>query len=281
MSVAALYRASNLIAMDYPFEASLASAMDFCDEAVIVLGKCEDETRELVWQQRSIYGSDRVKIREHEWVFDSGWQERVWAIGSGVTQADWLMFIDADEVIHDCDTPVLRTLLGMDFISFINFPFVHLYGTASWSITPKAGWLTRNTRLGRRSAGYRMKNLVPSGGSACAMVYRKNGKEANAHSMEGPTIHRTKLPIFHYGWARSAAALSISQRKHHAWYKNDASLFDGHIPEVPPWDFRMAAMYAEGKIETCVLDHPRYIEGWMEEHRIEWEELDEHVVEHA
>lgn len=278
MSVALLYRASNLIAMDYPFEASLASGLAFADEACIVAGQSQDATDELLYGLQAQYGVDRVKIRHETIVFDQGWQERWWNQAVEMTSAEWLMYIDADEVIHEDDTDLLFDLLEYEQIKAISFPFTHFYGSANWCIAPAAKWLTRNTRIGRRSAGYAMRNMTRPDGSGCAchMVINPNGNGTveNAHTYDGPGIYKTGITFLHYGWTRNAKALAVSQAKHRAWYHNDASLFDGRLPDVEPWNFNMRIMNLETKIRLWEGEHPACMQGWLAAHAIEWDRLD-------
>lgn len=280
MATAILYRASNLVAMDYPFEASLVSALQFADEACVVVGRSEDATNDLLYSLQEEHGKDRVKIRHETIVFDQGWQERCWNWAAEMTGADWLMYLDADEVIHEKDTPALAELLKYDQLNLINFPYIHFYGTGTWHISKNAKWPTRNTRIGRRNAGYRMLNWARHDGSGCAcqmVVSNGNGHVTSAHIYEGPEIYKTSIPIMHYGWARDAIALAISQTKHHAWYKNDTRLFDGHLPDVEPWNFNMKAMYTDGKIEWFNGGHPESIQGWLDAHENEWDAIDDSV----
>ena len=279
MSVALLYRASNLIAMDYPFEASLASGLAFADEACIVAGRSQDGTDDLLYGLQAQYGASRVKIKHEAIVFDQGWQERWWRSASDMTGADWLMYIDADEVLHENDAGVIAELLKYEQIKAINFPVTHFYGSDNWFVTPSAKWLTRNTRIGRRSSGYEMRNMTNPDGSGCAchMVIRPNGNGSveNAHTYDGPGVYRTSIVLLHYGWVRNAQALAVSQAKHRAWYHNDANLFDGHIPDVSPWDFRMRDMYTAGKIALWNGEHPACMTDWIARHEPAWDALDQ------
>jgi len=270
---AALFRASNLIALDYPFDAALASALSICDEAVIVLGVCYDETRDWVYALQGMYGADRVIVREERWEFDRMWQERCWDWAAEMTDAEWLMYHDADEAVHEDDAPAIRALMADPAISLIRFPFVHLYATPCYHAQFP---LTHNTRLGRRSAGYRMRNWCDDAHlnrAACQMVFGPD--ERNAHSYQGPELAESPGPVLHYGWCRDARALALSQAKQHAWYANGGGLEDGRLLDVEPYDFHLVARLASGAVERYDGPHPAAMAGWFADHAQSWGRLED------
>lgn len=269
---AALFRASNLSILDYPFAAALASALNICDEAVVVVGQSEDETLRWVRSLARDYGG-RVTVEQTTFTFDRGWQERWWEQASAATDAEWLMFIDADEVIHPQHAGTVRQLMQQESINLIRFPFVHLYATPSYQIHVA---LTHNTRLGRRSAGYRMRNWCHDGRrSACMMVVGDG--EHSAHGHQGNDIVTVDFPILHYGWCRDARALAISQRKHKAWYADGDGLADGRIPDVEPYTFWLPDRLEAGGVTPWAGDHPDIMHPWFEMHEHDWQELEAEV----
>jgi hypothetical protein len=257
--------------MDYPFEAALASALAVCDEAVVVVGQSADDTRDWVYCLRAEYGQ-RLIIREETWEFDRMWQERCWGWGAEMTDAEWLMYADADEAIEEGTEAAIRDLMADPSIWLIRFPFVHLYGTPRYHAQFP---LTSNVRLGRRSAGYRMRNWCDDahpGRPACQMVY--GPEEIEAHSYQGPEIAESPGKMLHYGWCRNARAMSVSQAKHHAWYDNGAGLEDGHIPDVALWDYSLKQMLAAGRAAPYTAGHPTALQDWFAAHAAEWEQLE-------
>jgi len=156
----------------------------------------------------------------------------------------------------------------------IDFPFIHLFGTPSWRMVGSP--VQRNARLGRAAVGYRMRNLCTDehpNHAACAMVVSVNGVEKNAHTYNGGGIVHMDTPIYHYGWARDAQALAISQAKHHAWYANGAGLEDGRIPAVEPFDFAMLHRRTHRGIEKYEGSHPAVMDGWFDAHQTAWQGL--------
>lgn len=268
----AFFRAANIFDLDYPYEAAVASALTIVDEAIIVVGQSQDRTRDAIYALRDRWPG-RVKVREERFVFDRGWQERWWDWCSELTNADWRLWLDLDEVIDPVHAPALRAIMAGPRVRLVRFPFTHLYGSNRWQ--ERGVFLTRNARLGRASAGYRMRNWCSDEqptAAACAVVVLSRGQERNAHTFRGAGVVEAPGPILHYGWCRSARALARSQAKQRAWYAGGGGLEDGRVPEVEPWRFDMARMRAEGRIVPFEGLHPALpeLERWFRAHGPEW-----------
>lgn len=272
---AALLRAANLQLLDYPFAAALASALRVCDEAVVVVGQSQDDTLAIVRQTAKAYG-ERVIIQEAIFTYDRLWQQRWWELAASLTNAEWLMYHDADEVIHPRHAEYLRWLMTRTDVRLIRFPFVHLYATPGYYMA--RGFLTHNTRLGRRSAGYAMVNWCTDATpkhAACAMVVNEGGRQVDAHDPRlAGSVTADAVPVLHYGWCRSAQALAISQAKHRAWYADGAGLEDGRLPDVAPYDFRLDEMLITGRVACYAGGHSADLDDWFSAHQETWDELE-------
>lgn len=273
----ALFRAANLRIMDYPFDAALHSALSICDRAVIVVSDSVDDTDMMLRWHAMDYGH-RITVVHDTFTYDLGWQERWWNTAVSHTDAEWLMFADADEVIDPCHADTLRGLMDDPEVKLIRFPFIHLYATCNYRYDFN---LTHNTRLGRRSAGYRMVNQRSAEnphGAACAMIFDEAGH--NAHLPDWNGLVTVDFPILHYGWCRDAQALALSQAKHHAWYANGGGLEDGRLPEVEPHNFNLAQKLTEGKAHLYEGDHPDIIYPWLNKHAEAWVKIEREVCKH-
>lgn len=262
--------------MDYPFDAALASALGVCDEAVVVAhADNADDTLAWLWELQMRHPG-RVKVRLERWQFDRSWQERVWDWGAEMTSAEWLMYHDADEAIREEEAAILRGLMADPEVKLISLPYVHLYATPCYREV--RDFYRRNTRLGRRSYGYRMRNWCSDEHptrAACQVVY--GPEERNANDLQAPGLHLADVPMYHYGWCRSAKALAISQCKHHAWYADGAGLEDGRVPQVGPFDFRLGEMVAEGRVMPYGGPHPASMAPWFEARAAEWAATEQEV----
>jgi glycosyltransferase involved in cell wall biosynthesis len=264
--------------MDYPFEAALESALSVCDEAVVIVGQSEDDTRDWVYSLAHEH-KGRVIVGETVFTFDRGWQERWWNTAASLTDADWLFYHDADDVIHEDDVPTIRAMMESPSVKIISFPFIHFYMTPNYY---NANHYSTAPRLGRRSAGWRMRNWCTDdfpNRPACQMVWR--GDERAAAGPPGAERSILNCPIYHYSWVRDPIALQISQYKHKDWYSDGKryNLSDGRVPDAEPYPFEetFPSIYGD-YVHPYEGDHPAAIKPWMEEHDGLWVRLEREVA---
>ena len=271
---AALFRASNILTLDYPFKEAIRSALGFVDEAIIVVdNNSVDDTPAAISYIAAKHRGQIFPVYQ-EMHFDRFWQERAWAAGADVTDCDWLVWLDLDELIHEDHHAELRAIMSNTDAHLINLKFVHLYGTPSWHMGDGQE-PSRNTRIGRRSQGYKMVNRCTDKNPDHTCVFVEYQESQNAHFVTGDHIAKLNdVSILHYGWARDAQALAISRAKHAAWYADGDGLEDGRIPPVAPYDFEMAANTASGAIVAYEGVHPSQMRHWFASHKAEWEALD-------
>ena len=103
MKISGFTFVKNAVKYDYPVVESIKSILPLVDEMIVNLGDSEDETNALI---ESI-GSEKIKIVHSVW--DKNLREggRVLAVETDKAMdavspdADWLIYIQADEVIHE------------------------------------------------------------------------------------------------------------------------------------------------------------------------------------
>jgi len=258
--------------MDYPYREAVESALCFADEAVIVCDKRSTDGTQGAVAQLAAENPGRVIPVYFDFTFDRLWQEKAWAAAAAETTADWQIWLDMDELIHEDNHVELRALMGDPDVHLINLPWYHFYGTPRWrsiGAEPK-----HNTRFGRVSQGYKMVNMCSDKNPHFTCVFVEyNG--ADAHFVANEYIRRLPhVPIMHYGWARSARALAISRVKHFDWYADGEKYADGRIPDVSDYDFDMAGKVTDRQIIAYDGSHPSHVQPWAELHEAEWQELD-------
>jgi|TARA_B100000035_G_scaffold223208_1_gene191767 glycosyltransferase involved in cell wall biosynthesis len=102
----------NVIASDYPWEASIHSLLGFCDEVVVVDGGSDDGT----WEALEKWSEKEEKLRvyqvKRDWnnyrfaVFDG--QQK--AVARSLCKGDWCWQMDIDEVVHENDYEKVKKL---------------------------------------------------------------------------------------------------------------------------------------------------------------------------
>ena len=189
----------NAEAFGYPVQASIRSLLPLVDEFVVALGPCTDNTEQLI---RDI-GDPRVRIIHTAWNehvrSDTGVKGFVYGQQKTVAlfncTGDWAFYLEADEVVHEDDIPVIRACLERHLenerVEAIVFDYLHFYGnrnTLAWS----PAWYRQAARIIRNT----IPAWAPKGLFFTVQDSPRRGRYPRAVACDGARI-------FHYGWVRS------------------------------------------------------------------------------
>jgi len=190
----------NAVQLYYPVVESICSVLPICDEFVVAAGDSTDGTTELI---RSI-NDPKLKIIETVW--DK-------SLVSGVSNAqqtnvaldactgDWAFYVQADEVVHEDDLPVIvdcmRTHLDDRRVEGFLFDYLHFFADYDHYMVSH-GWYRREVRVVRTGIGVR------------------SWKSAQGFRRDAQKLHVVPAAarIFHYGWVRPPRHMT---RKAHAF----------------------------------------------------------------
>ncbi len=232
--------------MSYPFLESIQSLLPLVDELIVVVGDSDDGTRE------AIVALQATKIR----IVDSIWSEEKRQNGEifkdqanlGLLEAkgDWLLHLQADEVLHENDQATLRQALQIADqqadVDGLLFPFYHFWGdyqhqratrrTHDWEI--RAFKNLRDVRSYKDSQGFRR---YPS---------------ANDDIGDKLTVLKVQVPIYHYSYTRPPSIMRAkSNYFHRFWHPN--TWLDQNTVERP-FDYNEV-----DRLEPFEGTHPRYM----------------------
>lgn len=278
MSIAALYRAYNVQIVDYPLEASIRSAMEFCDEACVVVGQSEDDTVGIVRHLQDEYGADRLKFECHELKFDRMWQVQACELAKAMTKCDWLFLIDADEVFHEDDAGRIKDCLHWPRpVKLVSFPYYHYYASPSWYVKPGGlHFYQRHTKLGHRSVKFRLQNFRTDRNRApvCDVMATVGGRDVKAHIFNGHEIYHSDIRVHHYGWCKLPKAQAIRRVIGDGWYTNDSRYFGDQVPELN-YEHNYAFEKNKAGLLRTKHSHPTHIEQYWfdEEHHKFWSQF--------
>ena len=183
--------ARNVIKADYPIKEAIYSILPLCDELIVAVGKSDDNTLEY------IQGFNEPKIKIIETIWDDTMREggKVLAIETNKAfeqvnpKADWCIYIQADEVLHQDDYDNLKSQL-IKFKDDLNvdgllFDYVHFYGSYDY-VGDSRTWYRKEIRA--------IKNNKNIQSYKDAQGFRKNGEKLNVK----PAFAR----VHHYGWVK-------------------------------------------------------------------------------
>lgn len=259
MKISGFTFVKNAVKYDYPVVESIKSILPLVDEMIVSLGDSEDETNALI---ESI-GSEKIKIVHSVW--DKNLREggRVLAVETDKAMdavspdADWLIYIQADEVIHEKYHAAIRN--GMeDFkdderIEGLLFKYLHFYGSYKY-LGDGRSWYNREIRIIRNDKQIRSYRD--------AQGFRKNDRKLKVKLIEAY--------VYHYGWVKNPLFMNQKQRDFGKLW-NDDQTNDEWVKQLekkgPEFDY--------STIDSIALfkeDHPAVMksrvenENWNFEH---------------
>lgn len=199
----------NAVQLDYPVVQAIKSILPLCDEIVVAVGKSEDNTRDLV---ASI--SDKVRIVDTEWNENLREGGKVLAVETDKaksavnSEADWLIYIQADECFHEKDYPVIRKAME-DYINekrvegFL-FNYKHFYGSYDY-LGDSRTWYRKEIRI--------IRNDSEISSWKDAQGFRKNGEKLK--------VKNIPAHVHHYGWVRHPKHMMSKARAASRYWKDD------------------------------------------------------------
>jgi len=233
---------SNAARLDFPIVPVVRSLLAVCDEVVVNVGPPEDGTLELLEGLRE----PRLRLIRGEW--DPALGGHVLAVETNralaAVRGDWAIPLQADEVLHEDDTPRLREALRAadrdSSVEGLLFDYLHFYGGFHQLATNRT-WIRREVRA------IRPGGAVRSFAEAQGFRVMPAGRRVRARV--------TGCRVFHYGWARPIAALNAKREIDHAIYHAT----DGR-PMRPPLPDRMPG---EIGLTPYRGGHPAVARDWI------------------
>lgn len=240
----------NAVSLCYPICEAIRSALPLVEEFVVAVGPSEDGTLEAI---RAI-NDPRVRILETPWDSAHFVHGKINAVQTDLAldacAGDWGLYLQADEVLHQDDLPLLRAaaerwLPDPEVEGFL-FNYLHFWGDFD-SVQWTRNWYRREVRMIRLGRGIRSWKS--------AQGFRRDERKLH--------VRETDARIFHYGWVRPPEVMKRKQialdRLHHdeAWVK------DRH-PEGASLPFDYGSMrHLRPFLET----HPAVMKAWIEAKR--------------
>jgi glycosyltransferase involved in cell wall biosynthesis len=201
----------NGLLMDYPFREAILSALPLCERFIVSVGQSDDETYQVV--QELARQHPTIEVRQSVWDLSNRQGGRVLAVETNkvlenLPPADWVLYLQADEVIHEDDYAAIRQAmqenLADERVEGLVFDYVHFYGGYAW-VGASRRWYRREVRVirpWRDIQAYRD-----------AQGFRRRGKKLR--------VRPANARIFHYGWVRPPQQQAHKLRHLHRYWHDD------------------------------------------------------------
>jgi hypothetical protein len=211
MNVSGFTFCRNAVKYDYPVVESIKSALPLCDEFIVNVGRCEDGTLEVIESIRD----PKIKIVESVWDESLRKDGLIYSQQTNIALAhctgDWAFYIQADEVVHEDDVPVIRQAMQHHFrnpvVKGLLFRYLHFVADY-WSTNP---WFYHKAVRIIRNNGE-----VESSGDAVGFHF----KATQQYLQSGPKewLPYSGARMFHYGWVKDPKTMLEKKREQAAVY---------------------------------------------------------------
>lgn len=230
----------NCISQNYPFESSISSLLDLCDEVIVMDGTSTDGTYEKLkdWGERE----DKLKVFREE----LDWDHPRFAIYDGMLKdlarqkcsMDFCFQIDADEILHESDTEKYKVIANQfpTNVDLLALPELEYWGSKGKVRIDVSSWkwrLSRNKKHIGHGVPKRFRKydengdlyIEPVKSDGCDYIHRETGDPiqfANFYTMDVEMLKRQALSgnkealenyekwinavvdelptVFHYSW---------------------------------------------------------------------------------
>ena len=246
----------NAVKYDYPVLESINSLLPLCNEVIVAVGNSDDGTLGL------IQGINSTKIRIIETVWDDSLREggRVLAVETDKalaavpTDADWAIYLQADEVLHEADYPAIRA--GMEQwkddknVEGLLLSYRHFYGSYDY-VGDSYRWYRREIRVVRPGIGVHSYRD--------AQGFRRADDRKLRVKLLDATVH-------HYGWVKPPAAMQRKQETFNKLWHSDEWVAQ-HVAPAEEFDYSQvdslqrftgahpATMHARIQAQNWRFDH--------------------------
>jgi len=204
--------------LGYPFVQSIKSVLPIVDEFVINIGESEDNTLALIQE----INSPKIKIIQSVWNEKMHNRGFVYAQQKMIAQfqcsGDWAFYIEADEVYHEKDLPIIKQAmldnLDNKKVEGLAVNFHHFYGNTS-SVLNSPAWYRSELRIIKNS----VRSYAPDG--LFWVVLDKRNRVGRY-----PNAKQINAFCYHYGWVRSEEEMNLKSQKVQKYWGNTHTKID-------------------------------------------------------
>lgn len=267
MKISGFSMVKNAGKLYYPVRESILSALPLVDEFVIAIGDNDpdDNTRDIV---ESI-GSDKVKIIDTVWDLERYPRGTENAHQTDLAKShctgDWLLYLQADEVIHEDDIPAIRETCIMHLhdrsIDGLLFKYRHFWGDYDHYHRSHV-WYRKEIRIIRNDPEIHSWESAQS-------FRRIPGFDGKNYRQQEGTYRLNVAPvdawIYHYGWVRPPALMQKKTKALDTIHKG--------ADKVEELEKRRYYDFDYGPLDRLALfdgTHPAVMKEWIE--KFDWQD---------
>jgi len=250
MKISGFTMGKNVSKLYYPMKASIMSILPIVDEFIVVLGNSDaDDTAR---QEVESIGDSKIKIIDTIWdieKFPRGMEHAHQTdIAISYCTGDWLFYLQADEVVHEKDLPVIKKrceeLLNDYSVDGLLFNYYHFWGDYN-HYHDSHGWYRKEIRIIRKNPE------IHSWESAQSFRKIPGFDGLNYRQQEGTiklNVAQIDAHIYHYGWVRPPAYMKSKNKALNTNHKGKSKIaelerLNSHYFDFDYGDLRKLAMF--------------------------------------
>lgn len=249
MTISGYTYVRNGLAMGYPFIQSILSVIDIVDDFVVVLGDSTDGSREAI----DALKSPKIRVLDTVWDMQLKTGGKLFAqqsnLGLAEMKGDWVIHIQADEVLHESDAPKLLEYINKYHsnprVEGLLFPFLNFRGDY------------HHIHTGRKAhrfeiRAFRNNPLIRA--YRDSQGFRKfSSEEAYRQNEKGNKLRVVKIdvPVFHYNFVRSPKQMKEKTIFFQKFFHEGEEL-EKKIKSLQEFDYNQV-----DKLERFNGDHPK------------------------
>ncbi|RYG53631.1 MAG: glycosyltransferase family 2 protein, partial [Chitinophagaceae bacterium] len=186
MNITGVTIVRNAVLNDYPVVESIRSVLPVVNQMIVSVGDSDDETENLI---RGI-GSEKIRIVRSTWDLSIRSGGNVLAVETNKAlqevpgEADWILYVQADEVIHEKYHEAIRKAAEMyqnnKKVDGLLFKYLHFYATYDY-VGDSRKWYDCETRL--------IKNDQTITSFKDAQGFRRNGEKIRVVPIDAWVYH--------------------------------------------------------------------------------------------
>ncbi|MPR33401.1 glycosyltransferase family 2 protein [Salmonirosea aquatica] len=195
---------------DYPVVEAINSILPVVDEMLVSVGQSDDDTLQLI----QAIDSPKIRIVESTWDMTLRQGGKVLAVETDKAyrqlpaDADWVFYIQGDEVLHEQYHAVVRhsckMYVGDPNVEGLLFNYLHFYGTYDYMGDSRT-WYRREVRI--------IRNDPAISAFRDAQGFRKGKTKLK--------VKPSGAAIYHYGWVKSPTQMKKKMKNVGRFWKDE------------------------------------------------------------
>lgn len=216
----------NAVKNDYPVLEAIRSILPVVDEMIVLIGDSDDNTEDLI---KNI-SSEKIRIHHSTWDSSLRSNGTVLAVETNKVldlvskDADWIFYIQADEVVHEKYHDNIRRAMNKYLhdtkVEGLLFKYLHFYGTYDY-VGDSREWYNVETRIIRNN-----RNITSF---RDAQGFRIGNKKIKVAAIDAF--------IYHYGWVKSPKQLKTKQKNVASFWVEDDNVLSQQLAIDDEYDF--------------------------------------------